>query len=153
GHHRAAARRGRRRLRHPPRRLGSIVVARHQARRRHARDPRGRGVHVARAGARRVFHLTGAIDAYDRLIRAVAETPADAVLPHAAYLLAADRARVLYLDPLPEDTAASAARVASARGEKTGAKTKGASAARPLPGADFGRAPPLPPVREIVDAE
>src|SRR5207247_10444907 len=76
-----------------------------------------------------------------------------AVRPHAAYLLAADRARVLYLDPLPEDTAASAARVASARGEKTGAKTKGASAARPLPGADFGRAPPLPPVREIVDAE
>lgn len=93
------------------------------------------------------FHMTGAIDAYDRLIQAVAALPADDVRPHARYLLAFNRARVLYLEPLPAgEGRAPAMRVDKAR---PGAPAR----SRPLAGADFGKAPVLPPAQEVLEAE
>jgi len=49
------------------------------------------------------FHMTGAVNAYDALIGAVAGLPSDSLLRHGAYLLAPERARILFIDPLPEE--------------------------------------------------
>ena len=107
------------------------------------------------------FHMTGAIDAYDRLVQAVAAMPADAVLPHAGYLLAFNRGRALYLEPAADEGQAVPIAGGGPSGEdadrsrtKAPSRGKGGTAERrPSVGADFGRAPSLPPVRELLDGE
>jgi zinc protease len=96
------------------------------------------------------FHMTGAVNAYDGLTAAVAALPLRAVASHGAYLLAASRARVLFVEPLPEDQRAAPGVVGvptiNNRNDANG------MAMGPSTGADFGDPPTTPPAPELQHA-
>ena len=81
------------------------------------------------------FHMTGAINAYDALIGAVAGLRPEMVAPHGTYLLGAERSRLLFVEPLADDArplpgAVGVASLASGRLPDT-----------PARGLDFGDPP------------
>jgi zinc protease len=89
------------------------------------------------------FHMTGAIGAYDALIGAVAVLRPELVAQHGTYLLGADRARLLFVDPLTDEAR-----------PLPGAVGVASLASRRLPdaparGLDFGDPPRAAPVPEL----
>jgi zinc protease len=105
---------------------------------------------VGRAVSRaEYFHMTGAINAYDALVAAVAGLPAEALVQHGGYLLAPDRARLLFLQPLPEQERPPPG-VVGVPSVDSRAPKMGDAPGRAL---DFGDPPPAPPLPELRAAD
>lgn len=92
------------------------------------------------------FHMTGSLEAYDRLIQAVAGVQPDALVGHGSYLLAPDRARVLFVEPVPEAERPPPG-VIGVPSVDTRKMTD-----TPVEGIDFGDPPPAEPVAELGGA-
>ncbi|HEX2569665.1 MAG TPA: insulinase family protein, partial [Polyangia bacterium] len=102
---------------------------------------------VARATTRaEYFHMTGSLEAYDRLIQAVAGVRSENLIQHGSYLFAPERARVLYVEPLPE-TERPPPGIVGVPSVDTRKMTDA-----PVEGIDFGDPPPAEPVAELRGA-
>jgi len=99
---------------------------------------------VARA---EFFHMTGALNAYDALIEAVAQLQTQAVVEHGVFALAASNARVLFVEPLADDSRPPPGPV----GVPTVANRR-LLADAPALGSDFGDPPPAAPAEELRGA-
>jgi zinc protease len=92
------------------------------------------------------FHMAGTVDAYDRLLRGVAGLRYDALVSHGSYLFASDRARVLFIEPLPEKERPPPG-IVGVPSVETRKMTD-----TPVAGIDFGEPPSTEPVPELRGA-